>query len=134
MGRPGREKMVYGRSALPSYMQHTAAPGQSHDAVHVPMEARDVEEPPQDRFAPPVQVANAYQDNNNPLNPMSCFKQANTCIQQQHYLDPKYHGTGSTLAQMIQNKTGDEEVTKRVILITCIALVAALFLIVAFQL
>merc|ERR1711907_237251 len=134
MGRPGREKMVYGRSALPSYMQHTAAPGQSHDAVHVPMEARDVEEPPQDRFAPPVQVANAYQDNNNPLNPMSCFKQANTCIQQQHYLDPKYHGTGSAVAQMIHEKVGDEGTTKRILQTTCVALVTAVVLIVVLTL
>lgn len=36
-------------------------------------------------------------------------------MNQQQYLNPKYHGTTNAIAQMIQTKTGDKEMTKRII-------------------
>ena len=49
-------------------------------------------------YAPPVNVADAYSKKDyNPLNPMGCFQQGSAMMNQQHYLDPKYHGAGSTI-------------------------------------
>merc|ERR1712070_1161880 len=54
------------------------------------------------------------------------------CMQQQHYLDPKYHGAGSTLAHIIQEKTGDEAMTKRILTTICVAVITSVALILFF--
>lgn len=69
----------------------------------------------------PANVSSAY--TNSGPDPFGLLKQAGQCLNQQHYLDPKYHGQGHGLATMINNQTGDKELTKRIITIGGLALV-----------
>jgi hypothetical protein len=50
------------------------------------------------------------------MDPMGCLRQTQVCMHQQHYLDPKYHGAGSSLAKAVHVGTGeDENKTKMII-------------------
>jgi len=136
--------MVYGavatRAPPPSYRAHSVLQNESGPGALGPGTADDIEmaTPSADgsklsAFDGPRNVASAYDGSNpNPLNPMACFKQTTACIQQEQYLDPKYHGTGSTVAHMIHEKTGDKAMTKRILTTLCVAMVTSVVLIALF--
>jgi len=134
--------MVYGkvtRAQPPTYNEYSSpsdamVPGAAEDQASLDVEAAS--DPNRQHFnsmQPPKNVSSAYEGGgHNPLDPMACFKQTSQCIQQQHYLDPKYHGAGSTLAHIIQEKTGDEAMTKRILTTICVAVITSVALILFF--
>jgi len=81
-------------------------------------------------YAPPANVTEAYK--NPASDPLACFKQAGTFMNQQQYLDPKYHGATNAIAQMIHTKTGDKEMTKRIITVGSIACVVTIIVFLMF--
>lgn len=71
-------------------------------------------------------ISEAY--SNNAMDPLACLKQTNTCLNQQHYLDDKYHGVGSTVAKAIHENTGQdkERTSKLIALVTGVSLITLL--------
>merc|ERR1711966_638337 len=99
--QPSSTDMVYGSAptrAPPPYRQPPRSPAVDGGDI----EMAGGSEPSINAFEPPKNVASVYNSSSqNPLDPMACFKQTTAYIQQEQYLDPKYHGAGSTIAHMI---------------------------------